>query len=281
MSKLPKRRIIVEFLTNRGKLKQIEGINIKFSVQSMCYAYGSQANIELCNLSMDDISYLTTYLSPFFGMRTRKQVTLFCGYDDNVKQIFSGDIWTATPVKRGGDISLQIKAIKSFFSSSNIASKTISGPKITVKDACSQVASWGGLGFSWLAKSQKTIDTFTHTGSLVEAMKKLSQLDDIIVYEEDDQLKVIDKNPQGLGVRELSAKTGLIGMPRLNHFGCEVKTLIDHTVKLGSTIILNSELCPSANGSYWVYSAIHQGSLREQQFYSTFKCRRGGQIWTN
>lgn len=67
MSKLPKRRIIVEFLTNRGKLKQIEGINIKFSVQSMCYAYGSQANIELCNLSMDDISYLTTYLSPFLA----------------------------------------------------------------------------------------------------------------------------------------------------------------------------------------------------------------------
>lgn len=276
MSDFPQRRIILTFTLKDGSVKTIEGINIKFSIQKMCYAFGGQASISIANLTMDDITYLTTFLSPFLSPEKRKKVAISAGYDDEVQELFHGDIWTALPVKRGADIWLDIKAIKSFFSSSTMGSRTITGEKMPIKDVCSKVAQWSGLRFEWLSKSKKTVDCFAYTGSITDAIRKISDLDDVIAYEEDNTLKVIDKNPQPKGIKLISEDSGMIGMPRINHFGIEVKTLLDNTVKLGSMIELQSKLVPAANGQYWVYSVIYQGSLREAPFYSIFKCRRGG-----
>lgn len=277
----PQRRVIVEFQTKDGNLKRVEGVNVKFSIRQMCYAFGGQAQIQIANLSMDDITYLTTYLSPFLSPQARKKVILYCGYDDNVAKIFEGDIWTAQPSKNGADIWLNIKAMKGFFNSSTITSKTIKGTQIPLKEVCQQVAKWNSMPLDFQATVSKTLDTFAFTGSLTDAVRKLNDTADILAFEENGTLKVIDRKDPKIkgGIRELSEESGMIGFPHLDHFGATIKMLMDNTVKLGTTVKLKSKLCPSANGQYWVYTATHTGSLREQQFYTELKCRRGGALW--
>ena len=274
MSDLPERHVVVTFTCADGKTKTIEGLNVKFSAKKMCYAFGGQASIAIANLSMEDITYLTTFLSPFLFPDKKKKVAIAAGYDSDVKEIFSGDIWTALPIKRGADIWLEIKAIKSFFSSSTMTSKTLVGEKIPIKDVAAKVANWSGLKLDWKSKANKTIDAFAFTGSISDAMRKLSTTADIMVFEDNGQLTVIDSKPQASGTRLISEDSGMIGMPRINHFGMEVKVLLNNSIKLGETIELKSKLVPAANGKYVIYSITHQGSLRELEFYSILKCRR-------
>lgn len=277
-TELPHRHVTVTFTLADGNTKTIDGLNIKFSARKMCYAFGGQASVSIANLTSDDIIYLTTFLSPFMFPNKKKKIAIFAGYDDDVKEIFSGDIWTALPVKRGADIWLDIRAIKSFFNSGTMTSKTLVGDRIKTQEICNKVAGWAGLSLNWKTKSNKTVDTFSFTGSITDAIRKLSTMDNILVYEDEGALNVIDANPQESGTRLISEDSGMIGMPRINHFGVEAKILLDNSIKLGETIELKSKLVPSANGKYIIYSITHQGSLRETEFYSILKCRRGN-LW--
>lgn len=277
MNDLPQRIVQIAFTLKDGKTKVLNGLNVQFSIQKQCYAFGGQGQISIANLTLDDINYLTTFSSPYLSPTQRKQISLSAGYEGNVQEIYVGDIVTALPNKRGADIWLDVKAITSYYTSSTIVSKTIMGGKTSLQDICKQAAQWKGLNFSWLATQQKTIDSFHYTGSLNGALRKINSLNsDILIFEDEKTLKVIDaKNPQGLGMRLVSENTGMVGIPKVDAFGVEITTLLDNTVKLGSTIKLESKLIPTASGEYWVYSVHHHGSLRGNEFYSTFKCRRG------
>ena len=280
MSKgLPQRRIILSFVLADGTTKTIEGLNVKFSIKKFCAAFGGEADISIANLTMDDLTYLTTLLSLYTAISRKKTVSIIAGYDNNIAEIFKGEIWRAFPVKRGADIWLDIKAIKGLYAGCAISSKSII-QKAKMKDVGQRLADWIGLKYQWLANSDKEIDAFEMTGSHLSALKKYNTLDNIIAFEEDDTLKVIDKdNPKGLGQRLVSENNGMIGMPQLDNIGAKITTLLDNTVKLGSTIKLESKLCPVANGDYWTYAVTHTGSLRDTAFYSIFECRRGGSFF--
>lgn len=276
---LKQRNIILQFTSENGE-KTIDGLNVRFSVRQVCYAFGSQAQISIFNLSMQDINYLTTF-SPFFDSKKRSTVKISAGYDNNIQTIFEGDIWQALPVKVGADIILNVKAVKGLYNSRKITSKVIKNKvkKIPLHDVCSQVAGWLELPLNYLATSNKVVDTFVVTGNVTEAIKKINTIGDVVAFVEDDQLKVIDaKNPKGTGIRLISEDTGMIGIPAIDHFGATIRIFMDNTVKLGDKIQLKSKLIPSADGVYFVYCIQHDGALREQQFYSTLKCRRGGMI---
>lgn len=276
---LKERSIILQFSGENGE-KTIDGLNVRFSVRQMCYAFGSQAQISIFNLSMQDVNYLTLF-SPFFSSKKRNTVKISAGYDNNIVPIFEGDVWQALPTKHGADIVLNIKAVKGLFGGRQIVSKVIKNKakRIPVREVCKQTASWLKLPLNYLATSNKVLDTFVMTGNVTEAIKKINSIGDVVAFEEDNQLKVIDvKNPKGTGTRVISEETGMIGIPAIDHFGATIKIFMDNTVKLGDKIQLKSKLIPSANGDYYVYCITHDGALREQQFYSTLKCRRGGMI---
>ena len=276
---LKERSIILQFSGENGE-KTIDGLNVRFSVRQVCYAFGSQAQISIFNLSMQDINYLTTF-SPFFDSKKRSTVKISAGYDNNITPIFEGEIWQALPVKVGADIILNVKAVKGLYNSRKITSKVIKNKikRIPLHDVCKQVAGWLELPLNYLATSNKVVDTFVVTGNITEAIKKINTIGDVVAFVEDNQLKVIDaRNPKGTGIRLISEASGMIGIPAIDHLGATIRIFMDNTVKLGDKIQLKSKLIPSANGEYWVYCIQHDAALREQQFYSTLKCRRGGMI---
>ena len=94
---LKNRNIILQFTGENGE-KTIDGLNIRFSVRQVCYAFGSQAQISIFNLSMQDVNYLTLF-SPFFSSKKRNTVKISAGYDNNIQPIFEGDVWQALPTK--------------------------------------------------------------------------------------------------------------------------------------------------------------------------------------
>ena len=273
------RNIIVQFTGENG-IKTIDGLNVRFSVQKFCYAFGGRAQISIFNPTMQDVNYLTLF-SPFFSSKKRNTIKITAGYDNNLSPIFEGEIWQALPNKHGADIVLNIKAIKGLFGGRVITSKVIKDKtkKIPVRDVCRNVASWLDMPLNFLATSNKVIDTFVSNGSIIDAIQKINEIGDVVAFVEDNQLKVLDaKKPQGTGTRILSEETGMVGVPCIDHMGATIRMFLDNTVKLGDKIKLQSKLIPSANGEYYVYSITHTGALREQQFYSTLKCRRGG-LW--
>lgn len=278
MSKdFPTRHIKVLFTSNGSQIKEVEDLNVNFNVKKYAHSAGAEANISIANLAMSDITYLTTALSPFEQMNSKKKIALYAGYDDDVNKIFDGCVCSAQPVRRGGDIWLDIQANKNFFNSCNMTSKSIISEdkeKMPLKNVCQKIADWAKLGLDWKSKITKTVDAFSFTGSVTDAIRKVNNLGLVYAFEDEDKLKVIDKNPKGGVVKILSASSGMIEIPKLTQFGVDVRALMDSSVRVGDRVSVQSELVPSANGQYWVYAITYVGSLRGTEFYVDFSCRR-------
>ena len=86
----------VQFKTPGGD-KELDGIELKFSIEKNGGAIMNKATIDICNLARSDIEYLTTYTSQFIAINDRKRIRLIAGYDNEYGLIFDGDIINALP----------------------------------------------------------------------------------------------------------------------------------------------------------------------------------------
>ena len=88
---------------------------------------------------------------------------------------------------------------------------------------------------------------------------------------------VMDRHPeQGriYNATVLSADTGMIGVPRVNEVGADVKMRLNNSIRQFSWVYLKSELLPSANGYYYVISRQISGQLRGHDWTSSLKLIR-------
>lgn len=276
MASFPKRRVIAQFTTDNSTIKEIEGLNVTFNIKKYAHGSGGEADISIANLAMPDINFLTTSMSPFYARDQRKKIAIYAGYDNDVNKIFEGCVCSAQPNKRGGDIWLDIKANKNIFNACTMSSKTVIADKkpMKIKELCSKVAEWAKLALDWKSKSTKTVDAFSFTGSISDAIRKINDLNIVYAFEDEDFLRAIDKNPMGNLVREFSEDSGMIGIPRLTQLGVDIRALMDSNIKIGERVGLKSSLIPSANGQYWVFAITYVGGLRDTEFYMDLCCRR-------
>ena len=278
----PQRRVIISFTLQNGETKNISGLEVRFQISRIAYAYGSRAQISIANLSMDDIQYLIQYMTPYLRFDQRQNIALSAGYDNEVHLLFSGHVWHAMPVKRDGEIWLDIEA-RRIQNTGYITAKNITGTKVPIKEVCKQVASWADKKFSWLSTSKRTLDSFYCEGSVYDAIDKLNSYGDIICYDDFDTFTVSDSSMSYEAQEYLkkegyivSENTGMIGMPEVKFFGVTVTTLLDNTINVGQWFKLESELAPAANDWYYARRITYTGSLRSQQFYTRIFGQRSG-----
>lgn len=155
---MKQRKVIVEFQTQTGA-KRLDGIEVKFNVEKVASSIMNKASIDICNLTNDDIAYLTTYTSQFMSKNVRKRIRLFAGYDDKVSLIFDGDITEAMP---DGTLDrwLKCKALTGYYNNKDNISITLYGDK-TIQEICSEVASQLGLLLQYEATATKLISDFS------------------------------------------------------------------------------------------------------------------------
>lgn len=268
------RRIIIQFDTPQG-LKELDGIEVKFSVDKLASAVMNQANIDICNLATEDIEYLTSYTSQFIEIAKHKRVRIFAGYEDTgISLIFDGDIVEALPTL-GPDRWLKCKALSGYYNARTPISTVVQGTQ-PIKNVCAAVAGFLNLSLNYMATSTKTVSDFEYTGGKTKAIKELNELGDIVAYEDDGVLVVQDigQPRTDIGIRRIDETSGLIGIPKPDAIGVECKVLLDNTLKIGQKIYLESLVIPSSCGEYYIYELKHSGDLRGNEFYTEIKARR-------
>lgn len=268
-----KRKIIIEFKTPAGD-KRLDGIEVKFSVEKLMSAVMNKATVDICNLTQDDIEYLTTYTSEFIAIAERKRIRIFAGYEDTgVSLIFDGDIVEAKPTAPP-DKWLRCKALSGYYSNKDVVSKSLIGD-VSVAEVCADVSNTLGLALNFESSILKKISNFSFTGDKTKMIQELEKIGGIEVYEDDGVLNVLDKGQPKKGfTRFINEESGMIGVPRPDPIGIEIDVLLDNSLEIGQKIYLNSTIYPSCNGEYYIYELKHAGDLRGTEFYTTLKARR-------
>ena len=271
---LPERKVILEITTGNGTKTIHDGLNVQFNVTTSTNAVGGEANILVANLPMDEIINTTTLLSSFENVKKRKKIRLSAGYGDDVGVIFQGDVVHAEPVSEPPDVWLQIEARVGYFDNTKVVTHTIQN-KTPIKEIAQKAADWLGLSLKWMSTVNKVVNLFHVSGSANQIIQKLNDLGDIFAYSDSENLNIIDAlNPNTGVTSKLSKDSGMVGIPKIDNNSVRVTMLLNHSLKLGQTISIESEIIPAVNGDYWIFALTHSGALRENEFYTTACCRR-------
>lgn len=255
--------------------KRIEDVDIKFDIELPMSAMMVEANIAICNLTRSDIEFLTTFASRMTALNQHKRIRVFAGYEDTqTNLIFDGEIFEAKPTQPP-DIWLECKALSGIYGSTVQISKSVLNP-IKIKDLYIAAAGWLGVELDWRATSQKTVEKFDFTGSQTQLLASLFKVADVIPFLEDGKLAAVDKDSAQMveSVKEISEDSGMIGIPKVDYIGAEIKMLLDTGLKRGDTVYLRSKRIPAASGYYRIYHMRHEGHLRGEEWYTTIKTWR-------
>lgn len=267
----------VECINNGVKqLKRLDGLAIKGTVSRKAGTVQSEANIQIANLNQSTIEYLTTYTTPYFNPKMRKKINIYAGYDrTGWGKIFSGEIIEALPQDLP-DIWLQIKAKSLYYQQRVPISYSVGN--ILLKELAQSIANQLNLPLDYRATNQKTIDNFDLIGSKGDLIKEFNKLEDVIMFEDNGILRVIDKKNAvpSEKIKIVSLETGLIGDFEPDQYGIKFKTLLDPSDYCGKWVQTKSKKLPGTNGNYQIYTIDFDFASREQQFFSKIYARTPG-----
>lgn len=269
------RVVTVEFIAANGQIKRLEGIDVRFNVKKYMGQVMNEANIEIWNLPQEDIEYLTTFTSQWIAINQRKRIRISAGYKDtNIGLLFDGDIVEALP-SVPPDVCLRCKARSGAYGNSTIISKSITNP-VSVKDVFKQASQWTGLTINDYTTTNRKLDSFFYTGSATQLINQINNIPDIIAYEDDGALCIVDKAKPDIkkGIRLVNKDSGMIGIPQPDALGVKVRLLLDPNIRIGQQIKVESIAIPACNGIYTIYELEHSGELRGSDFYTEITARR-------
>lgn len=269
------RRYIKVDLSAKSGIKTLTGMDIEFNIDKYMSSQQNSCRVRIKNLNREDVDYLTTFTSQNQGQNGKKQLTVYAGYGKgDATQLFSGDIVDGY-CSGDADYDLFLRAVSNFYDSKILIS--LSFADITFKFLCEEVAKKLNLGLNYQSTIAKNIGAFSFVGSAGELIDKLNENSEVIVFEDDGILVIIDKDVSAdENVKTISKYTSMIGVPYQNSHGISVTTLLDTEIKLGKFVEVQSERVREANGKYRVWKIQYEGSSHGNKFYSKFEC--GGAV---
>lgn len=265
--------------------KRIDGLNIRFSTK--VYSTGgmpSNAYIDVFNLNRDDIDYLATSASTF--LKRQRYFRLYAGYEGDVNLLFSGQILEALP-EGNPDVVLKIKGLSSLKWWGE--SMSVSKDNTTMLDLLSEAADKMGYTLDIDDNTRqcefltKTKESYSFTGSPMEMIDNIqSQVggvgtDEKSVYIVPENETIHVYSPllaTHKKVLLVNKDTGMIGLPASTAAGCNVKILLNTSIRCGDMIEVKSERVPSVNGRYFILSIAHDGEIRGKNWYTSLTCSR-------
>lgn len=269
--------IEVETVNNGSKvMKNLNGLAIRGRVCRRMGSVGSDARVAVANLSTEDLEYLTTYVSPYINPDIRKKINIYAGYEETgYGRIFAGDIYKALPDGMP-DTWLNIEARSLYFEQRTPLSYGTG--EVTTQTLAQSIATEMGMTLVWDATEVKTIDDFNFSGSTGDLIKEYNQLSDVVLFEDNGQLKAVDRNPSSSGrtMKLITKDTGMIGLPEPDQFGVKVRCLLDPSIACGDWVRVESVKIPALNGEYQIYTIDYDFSSREQAFYCDIYARKTG-----
>lgn len=304
---LTKRKISVT-LEKRNTDNSIEytatyknNLDVKFSyTRFLGNGMFGRGKVSICGLSMDQVAMFTSFWSEDTELAKKKIVKVSAGYEtpmyseeSTMGTIIEGSIVSAIPTMPP-DIWLNCEVVNSYETKFQTFSFSMKG-KYTLKKTVENIAQFLKLEpeirvdkSNYLDRELKNISFIGDKFALVNKIEEMFTIkeDDknggIIAYIEDNKL-IVDYSNLELnqynrnGAPVLIDKAhGMVGVPEPMWAGQAVKitTLLNPAIKTGDVIQLKSDLIPSLNGYYYVFTISYEGQFRGNNWYSSFVCKR-------
>lgn len=273
--------------------KKLEGLNIRFGVQIYLQSgVSSQANIEVYNLNRKDLEFLSTTVKTL--QQKQNLVQVYAGYEDDVKLLFSGQVFEASP-EGYPDVVLKIRGLSDMkFWGVNLELQKSEFKIIDLIDRAGKEMGYPVNVDSQLRANNpllnKTVKDWSYTGSPMGLIEKVQEMlggitadpQTVAVNVVNGQINVWSPSVEN---RErklvISKESGMIGMPRPTGTGCNVTILMNNGIKTGDLVTIKSERVPVLNGDYYVMGITHDGELRGKSWYSTLELANTSQFKSN
>ena len=260
-------RIVKVSIEINGQLK-IYSDPIQLTATGTRYgnALQNECTVTLDNLDIETQDYLLTETSPYNLNRTPKRVIVEAGRQSyGTSVIYVGNIVRAI-VSQPPDITITLQCLTGNFYKNNIISNASKGivPMSLIAQA---VASDLNVGLLFQA-TDKSINNYQYSGDALGQVNQLGLMGNYNAFIDNNTLVV--KNafiPLNNSLRILSASTGMIGIPEFTEQGIKVKFLLDNQTTLGSSLEIQSQQYPAANGTYVIYKLGFQIANRDTPFY--------------
>lgn len=260
-------RIVKVSIEINGQLK-IYSDPIQLTATGTRYgnALQNECTVTLDNLDIETQDYLLTETSPYNLNRTPKRVIVEAGRQSyGTSVIYVGNIVRAI-VSQPPDITITLQCLTGNFYKNNIISNASKGI-VPMSQIAQAVATDLNVGLLFQA-TDKSINNYQYSGDALGQVNQLGLMGNYNAFIDNNTLVV--KNafiPLNNSLRILSASTGMIGIPEFTEQGIKVKFLLDNQTTLGSSLEIQSQQYPAANGTYVIYKLGFQIANRDTPFY--------------
>lgn len=242
-----------------------ESLKIEFNVKNGIGGAFSNGDITIYNLNQNDMQFLSTCYNYNNGNFKKNKISLEAGYKDNFGVLINGNINEADANFESVDKSISLRitgGIQNNLTNNSIET-SLSG-SVDFQSLCEDCAKKNGLSleFDNLIGKRNLVD-FSFLGSPYQYIEKLREyFKDLNIFIDNtaNSLKVMKKDSKKINVNVLSSETGLIGKPKPTWIGCNVKSLLNPSLKAGGFIELKNEVLSDFNGIYRINEITHKGS---------------------
>lgn len=266
-------RIVRVGLEIDGVMQLYEDLDIRVRGSKSANPLQNTCEVDISNLAAATRNQLLTATSPFRSGTSRKRLIVEAGRRSyGTTRLFSGEITAAAPTQPP-DIGLNLKAQTGQFAKTQVISRSGAATQ-SHRAIATQAAATLGVALDYQATDRR-VANYAFTGSAAREVDHLAQVGGVDAYLDDDTLVIKPRGTPLTGrVRELSADSGMIGIPEVTERGVKVKMLLDNTTVLGGQITVTSALNPALNGSYSIYGLDFEVASRDVPFYFIASCSR-------
>lgn len=261
------------------------GLNMSFDVPYTGTGFvPNNSSFTLTNLNSEDLKYIVTNTARF--TERRRKIKCFAGYADNIKQIFGGEIFQASPASLP-DTTVNITAISNIADMGELINVKLENPTFIelIEDARKRCGY--GIFITDSVKNSNILQrsvgqNYSFTGSPVEYLSDIETMLGVHTKQSADAMAfVVASNILHIGWQNdrfpapapiINAENGMIGIPTPTEVGVNIRVLLDVSLQPLQTIELKSKTLSLYNGLYNIINIRHTGSLRGRDWYSELEC---------
>lgn len=263
---------------------QIKVYDTQFQISAFGTKYANQlqneAQIILENIDRDTQDYILTATSPYNLDYKPKYVKLEAGRESyGTSVIYEGNIIICA-LTQPPDIGIVLKCMTGNYTKGSMVSR-IQGGRAQLDVIMQQIAADMGVMLDFQA-TNKTIPNYQYAGPANGQLSVINSYGGINAFIDNGVLICKDGFiPLKGAFTEVSAETGMIGIPTFTEQGVRVKFLIDKQTRIGGGIRINSKRYPAVNGDYVISKLGFEVTSRDVPFYYVADCVRASKSSEN
>lgn len=226
-------------------------------------------------------------LSAKTQIRTKMKVRLSAGYEDEFDAIFEGRITSVVKEREGPNIITRLLCMGHAPTDRHKVSRSY-GPNVSIVTILRDIAKDWGLALRFDPNQFNEKDVFirgyTLNGDIPACLNKLADQFNFKWSESNNFLQIYRPDvPRNVTPREISLKTGLIGVPEMSSdntgFGVDLTVRLSPKIRIFDRISLSNKYTSYNTGNMYVKEVSNEGKVSGLYYVATIS--HEGDSWGN